>query len=266
MNKPQVFQHSIFGELPVIIFHGVEWFGATESAKALSFADPYTALRNHVEEDDLLVQPVIDSLGRKQQKKFTNESGLYSLIFGAAKQGNNAEIKSKAKEFKRWVTGDVLPTIRKHGAYMTNETIEKTLTDPDYLIQLANTIKAERTARLAAEAKIEADRPKVLFAESLQVSQDSILIGELAKVLKQNGIDIGQNRLFRLLREEGYLIKYGEQYNMPTQRSMELQLMEIKTGSRNSSDGTIKITRTPKITGKGQIYFVNKFKKRMQAS
>lgn len=108
--------------------------------------------------------------------------------------------------------------------------------------------------------KIETDKPLVLFAESLQVSQDSILIGELAKVLKQNGIDVGQNRLFRTLREEGYLIKSGEQYNMPTQRSMDMKLFEIKVGSRNSSDGTIKITRTPKVTGKGQMYFINKFK------
>lgn len=115
------------------------------------------------------------------------------------------------------------------------------------------------------QAKIEADKPLVLFAESLQISDDSILIGELAKVLKQNGIDIGQNRLFQTLRQEGYLIKSGEQYNMPTQRSMELKLFEIKTGSRNGSDGTIKITRTPKVTGKGQVYFVNKFKRQIQA-
>lgn len=116
------------------------------------------------------------------------------------------------------------------------------------------------------QLKIETDKPLVLFAESLQVSQDSILIGELAKVLKQNGIEIGQNRLFKTLRDEGYLIKSGEQYNMPTQRSMDLKLFEIKVGSRNSSDGTIKITRTPKVTGKGQVYFVNKFKGKVETA
>lgn len=115
------------------------------------------------------------------------------------------------------------------------------------------------------QLKIETDKPLVHFAEALQISEDAILIGEFAKVLKQNGVNIGQNRLFQLLREEGYLIKSGEQYNMPTQRSMDMKLFEIKVGSRNSSDGTIKITRTPKITGKGQIYFMNKFKQKNQA-
>lgn len=113
---------------------------------------------------------------------------------------------------------------------------------------------------IALEAKIEADRPRLIFAESLEVSKDSVLVADLAKILKQNGIEMGEGRLFRFLRAEGYLIKSGTEYNMPTQRSMELKIMEIKTGSRNSSDGTIKITRTPKITGKGQMYFINKFK------
>ncbi|MGG3322195.1 BRO family protein, partial [Brevibacillus centrosporus] len=133
MDKPQIFSHQMFGELPVIVVEGVEWFGGTEAAKALSFTDPHKAINNHVDEDDSTVHPVIDSLGRKQNKKFTNESGLYSLIFGAAKQGNSPEIQSKAKAFKRWVTTEVLPTIRKHGAYMTPDTIEKALSDPDFI-------------------------------------------------------------------------------------------------------------------------------------
>lgn len=112
----------------------------------------------------------------------------------------------------------------------------------------------------ALTSKIESDKPLVLFAESVQVSKDSILIGELAKVLRQNGIDIGQNRLFETLRQEGYLIRTGSQYNLPSQRSMDLGIMEIKVGTRNGSDGVAKIIRTTKITGKGQVYFVNKFK------
>lgn len=131
MNKPQVFNHPMFGELPVITVEGVEWFGATEAAKALSFADPYDAIKNHVEEEDSAVHPVLTS-GGKQNKKFTNESGLYSLIFGAAKQGNNPEIKERAKKYKRWVTSEVLPTIRKHGSYfitkdsyMINDPVER---------------------------------------------------------------------------------------------------------------------------------------------
>jgi anti-repressor protein len=120
--------------------------------------------------------------------------------------------------------------------------------------------------KLLLESKIEADRSKVLFAESLQVSNDSILIGELAKLLKQNGIDIGSYRLFQVLREEGYLMKSGEQYNMPTQRAMELKLFEVKTGSINIPDGSIRVTKTTKVTGKGQLYFINKFKSKNQAS
>ena len=121
MNKPQIFNHQAFGDLPVIVVDGVEWFGATEAAEALGFAKPHRAIENHVDEDDSTVWGVIDSLGRTQQKKFINESGLYSLVFGAAKQGNNPEIQAKAKEFKRWVTGEVLPTIRKTGGYVAND-------------------------------------------------------------------------------------------------------------------------------------------------
>lgn len=121
MNKPQMFNNQTFGELPVLVVNGIEWFGATDAAHTLSFSNPYDAIKNHVDEDDLAVHEVIDSLGRKQQKKFVNESGLYSLIFGAAKQGNNPEIQSKAKSFKRWVTGEVLPTIRRTGGYVANE-------------------------------------------------------------------------------------------------------------------------------------------------
>jgi phage antirepressor YoqD-like protein len=121
MSNIQVFNHPMFGELPVMIVEGVEWFGATESATSLSFAKPHDAIKNHVDEDDSAVHEVIDRLGRKQKKKFINESGLYSLIFGAAKQGNNPEIREKAKRFKRWVTAEVLPTIRKTGGYVSND-------------------------------------------------------------------------------------------------------------------------------------------------
>jgi anti-repressor protein len=165
-----------------------------------------------------------------------------------------------AIQFQTKVADEILPSIRKHGAYMSPETIEKTLTNPDFIIQLATELKTEQQRRIEAEAKIASDKPLVLFAESLQVSKDSILVADLAKLLKQNGIDMGEGRLFKWLRTEGYLIKSGSEYNMPTQRSMDLKIMEIKVGYRGSSDGTTKITRTPKITGKGQVYFINKFK------
>lgn len=165
-----------------------------------------------------------------------------------------------AIQFQTKVADEILPSIRKHGAYMSPETIEKTLTNPDFIIQLATELKTEQQRRIEAEAKIEADKPLILFAESLQVSKDSILIADLAKLLKQNGIEMGEKRLFKWLREEGYIIKSGTEYNNPTQRSMELKIMEVKTGSRNGSEGTVHITRTTKITGKGQMYFINKFK------
>jgi len=265
-NITQIFNHPIFGELSAIVVNGMEWFGATEAAKALRFGNPYDAIKNHIEEDDLAVHEVIDSLGRTQQKKFTNESGLYSLIFGAAKQGNNPEIQAKAKEFKRWVTSEVLPTIRQHGAYMTPEKIEEVLLNPDTIIDLAQRLKQanEEKARLAA--KIESDKPKVIFAEALETSQHSILIGELAKLLKQNGVDIGQNRLFERLRQDGYLGCKGEYRNLPTQKAMELKLFEIKTRTINNPDGSVRVTRTTKVTGKGQIYFINKFKGEITAN
>jgi anti-repressor protein len=153
MSQLQVFDHPMFGELPVMIVDGVEWFGATESASALSFARPHDAIKNHVEEEDSAVHVVLTN-GGKQNKKFINESGLYSLIFGAAKQGNNPEIKEKAKRFKRWVTHEVLPSIRKHGAYMTDEVLERSIQDPDYMIGLLTALKEERQKRLEAEKTV----------------------------------------------------------------------------------------------------------------
>ncbi|MFZ2464932.1 MAG: BRO family protein [Caldibacillus thermoamylovorans] len=137
MNQLQSFNHKMFGELPVLVINNIEWFGAVEAAKSLSFSNPHVAIKNHVDEDDLTVHEVIDRLGRKQRKNFINESGLYSLIFGAAKQGNNPEIKERAKKFKRWVTSEILPSIRKHGVYMTPKTVEEFLLNPDTIIQIA---------------------------------------------------------------------------------------------------------------------------------
>lgn len=259
MNKLQTFKHEIFGELPVIIVNEAEWFGATEAAKSLSFSNPYTALSNHVEEDDLTVQEVIDNLGRKQNKKFVNESGLYSLIFGASKQGNNKEIKENAKKFKRWVTSDILPSIRKHGAYMTPDKIEEALLNPDTIIKLATELKTEQQKRVDAEQTIELQKPKVVFAEAYEVSDDLITIKEMANLLKQKGLDTGEKRLYKWLRQNGYVCKkVGDMYNLPTQRSLDLGILEIKKGIRTGTGGAIRQTRTTKVTGKGQLYFVNK--------
>jgi anti-repressor protein len=170
-----------------------------------------------------------------------------------------------ALAYQKWIAGEVVPSIRKHGAYLTPDTIEKVLSDPDTIIRIATELKAERLARLTAEAKIEADKPKTVFADAVSTSQTEILVGELAKILHQNGIEIGQKRLFEWLRQNGYLCSYGSSYNTPTQRSMELGLFRIKETAITHSDGHVTIQRTPKVTGKGQVYLVNKFLGRKEA-
>jgi len=260
MNELKTFNHQMFGELPVLIVDEIEWFGATDAAKALTFSNPYSALSNHVEEDDLTEQEVIDRLGRKQNKKFINESGLYSLILGAAKQGNNPEIKEKAKKFKRWVTSEVLPAIRRDGAY-----VHVTEEDDDTMIMARGMQAAqraiERKDKLIAEQKerLEQQKPKVVYAEAVEVSEDTVLVKDIATVLTQKGVNIGEIRLFRWLRENGYLCKQkGDMWNMPTQRSLDLGVIVVKHGLRTGNHGEMKPTRTPKITGKGQVYFINK--------
>lgn len=181
-----------------------------------------------------------------------NESGVYALVFSSK--------LPKAKEFKHWVTSEVLPTIRKHGAYMTPETLEKALLNPDGMIKVLQALKEEQEKRKALEAQNEEMKPKALFAEAVSASKSSILIGDLAKIIKQNGHEIGQKRLFCWLRDNGWLIKQkGASWNMPTQKSMEMGLFEIKESTFQNPDGSVRITKTPKVTGKGQVFFINKF-------
>lgn len=251
MTDIQVFQNPEFGAVRVVEQNGEPWFVGKEVAEILGYTKPLNALAMHVDEDDSLKQGLTDSLGREQKTIFINESGVYSLILSSK--------LPRAKEFKRWVTAEVLPSIRKHGAYMTEETLEKALANPDFLIQLATQYKEEKEKRLAAEKQIEADRPKVVFADAVEASDGSILVGVLAKILKQNGVEMGQNRLFSWLRENGYLMKGGASRNMPTQYSKEHGLIDVKESTHIMPDGTIRQTFTPKITGKGQRYFVNKF-------
>ena len=183
---------------------------------------------------------------------FIPENIFYRL---AMKAKNEA-----AEHFQAKIADEVIPSIRKYGAYMTPDKLEEVLLKPDTLIQLAQNLKAEQEKRMALEVKIEEQKPKVLFAESVEAAKTSILIGELAKLLKQNGINIGQNRLFEWLRNNGYLIRrQGSDYNMPTQRAMEMGLFEIKETTITHSDGHIHVSKTPKVTGKGQVYFVNLF-------
>jgi len=165
-----------------------------------------------------------------------------------------------ARRFQYTIAYEVLPSIRKYGIYATENTVEAMLNDPDMAIRLLQQVKEEREKRKALEVENESMRPKALFADSVAASKSSILVGEMAKLLKQNGVDTGQNRLFETLREKGYLIKrQGNDYNMPTQKSMEMGLFEIKETVINHSDGHTSVNKTPKITGKGQQYFVNMF-------
>lgn len=257
MTQLQTFNHTMFGELPVLIVEGVEWFGATEAAKALSFIKPHNAIKTHVEEDDSLVQGVIDSLGRPQQKKFVNESGLYDLVFGASKQGNNPEIKAKAKRFRHWVTQEVLPSIRKHGAYMTQDTLEQALTSPDFLIRLATNLKNEQEARIQAEQKLEKQQPLVAFAETCMASDKSLLVREVAKLVSKEGIMMGEHRLWQKLREWKVVLPNK---NEPYQAFVDRGYFEITQGVKETSSGA-RAWLTMRVTPKGQTYIVNKLKK-----
>jgi anti-repressor protein len=243
MKQLQVFNFS-GKEVRVIMHDGQPWWVAKDVCTAIDVDQTQT---RRLDEDEKGLRS-IQTLGGDQVMLTVNEPGLYSLILGSR--------KPEAKPFKRWITHDVLPAIRRTGMYAADELLD----NPDLLIQAATKLKEERAARRALEAKVKEDRPKVVFAEALEVSKDSVLIADLAKILKQNGINIGEIRLFKELRERGYLIKSGSEYNMPTQRSMELQIMEIKVGQRGSASEGMKVTRTPKITGKGISYFINKYK------
>ncbi len=188
-----------------------------------------------------------DTLGGAQDLVIINESGLYGLIL-------SSKLPS-AKRFKHWVTGEILPAIRKHGMYAVDDLIN----NPEMAIKAFTALKEERERNKALEADVNRMRPKEIFADAVSVSKTSILIGDLAKIIKQNGVDMGQKRLFQWMRDNGYLIKNGNSKNMPTQRYMEQGLFEIKESTINNPDGSVRVTRTPKVTGKGQVYFVNKF-------
>ena len=250
MNNLQVFKNDQFGEIRTVEIGGEPWFVGKDIAERLGYTNPQKAVRDHIDEEDKTLNESFTVNGTPIV--LINESGLYSLVLSSK--------LPTAKQFKRWVTSEVIPSIRKHGAFMTPETIEKVLLNPDTIINLASQLKSEREKRIALEGKVEEDKPKVIFADAVSTAKNSILIGELAKLLKQNGVDMGQNRLFKWLREHGYLIKRkGLDYNMPTQRSMELGLFEIKETAITHADGHISISKTPKVTGKGQQYFVNLF-------
>lgn len=243
MNKVKIFNSEEFGAVRTVTINGEPWFVGKDVAEILGYSNTRKALADHVDGEDKLDGVTIrDSIGREQSPVFINESGLYALIFGSKLES--------AQRFKHWVTSEVLPAIRKTGSYQAPQGKE--------LLALA-VLEAQKTIE-AQNAEIERMRPKEIFADAVKASDSSILIGDLAKLLRQNGVDIGQKRLFEYLRNHGYLIKRkGSDWNMPTQKSMNMGLFEIKESTHIDGNGCNIVTRTPKATGKAQIYFVNKF-------
>lgn len=251
MNDIKSFSSAEFGTVRTVEINNEPYFVGKDVAEILGYSNASKAVIDRVDTDDKLTSQFSNS-GQNRDMTVINESGLYSLILGSK--------LPTAKKFKHWVTSEVLPSIRKHGAYMTDNTIEQAITNPDFLIKLATELKTEKQKRELLERKVVTDKPKVLFANAVSVANTSILIGELAKILKQNGVNIGQNRLFEWLRTNGYLIsRQGTDRNMPTQRAMEIGLFEIKETVVAHADGHTTISKTPKVTGRGQVYFVNKF-------
>ena len=249
MNDLQIFKSDKFGEIRTVEDEsGKVLFCGSDVAKALGYASPANAITAHCKGVTVLMTP---TKGGTQPIKFITEGDVYRLI-------THSKLPT-AQEFERWVFDEVLPTVRRDGAYMTDSTLEQALTSPDFLIQLATKLKEEKAKNAELQAKVEQDKPKVLFAQAVETAKTSILVGDLAKILKQNGVDIGQRRLFAWLRDNGYLMKSGMARNMPTQKSMELGLFSVKESLINNPDGSTVITKTTKVTGKGQTYFINKF-------
>lgn len=253
MNQLKVFENPEFGKIRTVEVKGQPWFVGKDVAAALGYAKAQNAISAHVDHEDRKVAPIQGTPGGTQEMTVINESGLYSLIMSSK--------LPQAKEFKRWVTSEVLPAIRKNGGYIAGQ---NEMTDAELMakaVLVAHKAIDERDRRIARlTEQAEEMRPKALFADAVAASGNSILIGELAKMLRQNGVDMGEKRLFGWMRENGYLIRRkGTDYNMPTQRSMEMGLFQIKETVVNHASGYTTVNKTPKVTGKGQTYFINKF-------
>lgn len=245
-NAVQIFENGEFGKVRTVVINNEPYFVGNDIAEALGYSNIRNAVPKHVDDEDKLCTQ-IEYAGQTREVTVINESGLYSLILSSK--------LPTAKKFKHWVTSEVLPSIRKTGKYAVPHD-SYMIEDP---VKRALAWVEEEKVRQAQAIALEAAKPKALFADAVASSSTSILVRYLAKVLHQNGIKIGQNRMFGWLREHGYLIKSGSDKNMPTQKAMELKLFRIKEGTYIDSNGNNVTTKTPKITGKGQIYFVNKF-------
>lgn len=251
MKELQIFENKEFGTVRTVQINDEPYFVGKDVADILGYSNARKAIGDHVDEEDKGVTKC-DTLGGAQELTIINESGLYSLIL-------SSKLPS-AKRFKRWVTNEILPSIRKTGGYVSNEDmfINTYLQFADEQTKLLFKSTLETVKSL--NEKIETDKPKVLFAEAVTTAKTDILIGELAKIIRQNGYEIGEKRLFKWLRENNYLIsRQGTDYNAPTQKSIEMGLFRVKETAITHSDGHVTISKTTKVTGKGQSYFINKF-------
>lgn len=254
MNELQIFENSEFGSVRTITIGNDPWFVASDIAKALGYSNPRKAIADHCKGVTKRDTPTSSGI---QSISYINEGDMYRLIM-------RSKLPS-AEKFEDWVVNEVLPSIRKNGGYIAGQ---ETLSDDELLekaILVAQRKIAERDQIIEQQRqKIEQDKPKTIFADAVSTSHTSILVGDLAKLICQNGVQIGQKRLFEWLRQNNFLIKSGSSRNMPTQRYIEQGLFEIKESSIQNPDGSVRITRTPKVTGKGQIYFVNRFLQRKE--
>lgn len=252
MNNLQIFDSPDFGQIRTIQQNGEPWFVGKDVADILGYQNGSRDVNRHVDEDDRQNYQN-GTFESNRGLTIINESGLYSLILSSK--------MPKAKEFKRWVTSEVIPAIRKNGGYIAGS---ENMTDAEIMakaVLVAQSTIRQRDQRIKElESDVAAAKPKVLFADAVSASDSTILIGDLAKLIKQNGHPIGQKRLFNWMREQGYLIKRaGADYNSPTQRAMEMGLFKIKETAISHSDGHVSVSKTTKVTGKGQQYFINKF-------
>lgn len=245
-NAIKIFENKEFGSVRTVEQDGQVWFVVKDVCNCLDLSDTNKATER-LDADELTRIKLVTG-GQTREMLVVNEYGLYNLVLNSR--------KPEAKQFKRWVTHEVLPSIRKHGVYA----VDALLNDPDTLIKTLEALKKERAEKALLQEKVQEMKPKALFADAVEASENTILIGELAKILKGNGVEIGQNRLFEQLRQEGYLVKrQGTDYNAPTQRAMEMGLFKVKETAITHADGSVRVTKTTKVTGKGQAYFINKF-------
>lgn len=231
--------------------NGEPWFVLKDCMSILDLGNPTETVKMF-DDDEFSTTEVIDSIGRRQQTYIISEPGLYRLVMRSR--------KPEAKEFQRWVTHEVLPQIRKTGGYIPTTDADDDMTILAKAVMIGQRTMKEQKRRIAEQSEhIKALEPKARFADAVAASDGTCLIGELAKMLRQNGLDIGQNRLFEILRQDGYLGKTGSNRNVPTQKAMDLGLFRIKETAITHSDGHVTINRTAKVTGKGQTYFISRY-------